>query len=63
MNISETLQEISIADAFALRLAELKRIDEESQRKTNETLKRIRKLISETEEICQDLERLESEEC
>ena len=53
----------SIADAFALRLAELKRIDEESQRKTNETLKRIRKLISETEEICQDLERLESEEC
>ena len=53
----------SIADTFAFRLAELKRIDEESQRKTNETLKRIRKLISETEEICQDLERLESEEC
>ena len=63
MNISETLQEISIAETFAIRLAELKRIDEESQRKTNETLQRIRKLISETEEICQDLERLENEEC
>lgn len=52
----------SIADAFAVHLAELKRINEESQRKTNETLKRIRKSISEIEEIRQDLARLESEE-
>ena len=46
---------------FAVRLDELKRIDEESQKQTKATLSRIRKLISETEEICQALTELESE--
>lgn len=44
----------SIADLFAARLQELQRIDEESNRKTQEALKRVRSLIKEFEEI--DLE-------
>ena len=46
---------------FAVRLEELKRIDEQSQRKTRETLSRIRQLIVETEDICQAITNLESE--
>jgi NTP pyrophosphatase (non-canonical NTP hydrolase) len=52
---------MSIAEMFAERLEELKRIDEQSQRKTQDTLKRIRKLIAETEEIHEALTNLESE--
>lgn len=52
---------MSVADMFALRLEELKRIDEQSQQKTQATLKRIRRLIVETEEICEALTNLESE--
>jgi len=46
---------------FTQRLEELKRIDEESQKQTKATLSRIRKLISETEEICKELTELENE--
>ena len=52
---------MSIAEMFALRLEELKRIDEQSQRKTQETLQRIRQLIVETEEICEAITNLEHE--
>ena len=52
---------MSIAETFALRLEELKRIDEQSQRKTQETLSRIRQLIVDTEEICQAITNLENE--
>ena len=40
---------MSIADMFAARLAELKRQDEESQRKTAETIARARQLIDDLE--------------
>jgi hypothetical protein len=46
---------------FAVRLEELKRTDEQSQRKTQETLSRIRQLIVETEEICEAITNLENE--
>ena len=52
---------MSITETFALRLEELKRIDEQSQRKTQETLQRIRQLIVDTEEICQAITNLENE--
>lgn len=52
---------MSIAEMFAVRLEKLKRIDEQSQRKTQETLSRIRQLIVETEEICQAITNLENE--
>jgi hypothetical protein len=52
---------MSIAEMFAARLEELKRIDEQSQRKTQETLSRIRQLIVETEEICEAITNLENE--
>lgn len=52
---------VSISETFAARLEELKRIDEESQKRTNATLSRIRKLISETEEICEAITNLENE--
>lgn len=52
---------MSISEVFAVRLEELKRIDEQSQRKTQETLSRIRQLIVETEEICQAIANLENE--
>lgn len=52
---------MSIAEMFAVRLEELKRIDEESQQQTKATLSRIRKLISETEEICEAITNLENE--
>jgi len=61
-NFTDSLEQtISVADSFAQRLEELKRIDEESQKRTKATLTRIRKLISETEEICQALTDLENE--
>lgn len=41
----------SIADMFAARLDELRRIDEESNRRTQELLNRTRALIKEIEEI------------
>jgi hypothetical protein len=44
----------SIADMFAARLEELRRIDEESNRRTQELLYRTRALIKEIEAI--DLE-------
>jgi len=44
----------SIADMFAADLAELMRIDEESNRRTQELLNRTRTLIKEIESI--DLE-------
>lgn len=44
----------SIADLFAARLQELRRIDEESNRRTQELLNRTRSLIQELEAI--DLE-------
>jgi len=40
---------MSIADIFAAQLAELKRQDEESQRKTAETIARARQLIDDLE--------------
>lgn len=43
-----------IADLFAAQLAELRRIDEESNRRTTELLNRTRELIKELEAI--DLE-------
>ena len=52
---------MSIAEMFALRLEELQRIDEQSQRKTQETLSSIRQLIVDTEEICQAITNLENE--
>lgn len=42
---------VSIADIFAARLDELKRKDEESQRKTQETLASLKGLIKELEEL------------
>ena len=59
--IMSTSELISIAETFTARLEELKRIDEESQKRTKATLSRIRKLISETEEICEELTKLENE--
>lgn len=44
----------SIADLFAADLKELQRIDEESNRRTQELIKRTRNLIKELEAI--DLE-------
>ena len=44
----------SIAEMFAADLAELQRLDEESNRKTQETIKRCRELIKQFEAI--DLE-------
>jgi hypothetical protein len=44
----------SVADLFAARLEELRRIDEESNRRTQDLLKRTRALIEEIEAI--DLE-------
>ncbi len=44
----------SVADMFASRLEELRRIDEESNRRTQELLNRTRALIQEIEAI--DLE-------
>ncbi len=41
----------SIADMFATRLEELRRIDEQSNRKTQELLNRTRALIKEIEAI------------
>ena len=52
---------MSIAETFTLRLEELQRIDEQSQRKTQETLSSIRQLIVYTEEICQAITNLENE--
>lgn len=52
---------MSISEMFAVRLEELKRIDEQSQQKTRETLSRIRQLIVETEEICEAITNLENE--
>lgn len=52
---------MSIAEMFAVRLEELKRIDEQSQRKTQETLSRIRQLIVDTEKICLAISNLENE--
>jgi hypothetical protein len=46
----------SIAEMFAADLAELQRIDEESNRKTQETLKRVRALIKEFESIDLEIE-------
>jgi len=52
---------MSISEIFAARLEELKRADEQSQRKTQETLSRIRQLIVDTEEICLSITNLENE--
>ena len=61
-NFANSLEDlISSVPNFTQRLEELKRIDEESQKRTEATLRRIRKLISETEEICQELTKLENE--
>ena len=54
-------QTMSISEIFAVRLEELKRADEQSQRKTQETLSRIRQLIVDTEEICLSITNLENE--
>lgn len=59
MNLENLI--MSIAEKFTARLEELKRIDEQSQRRTQETLSRIRRLIVETEEICEAITNLENE--
>jgi len=41
----------SIADMFRAQLDELKRRDEESQKKTQETLKSVRAMVKELEEL------------
>ena len=47
---------MSIADMFAAQLAELKRQDEESQRKTAETIARARQLIDDLEAMDRETE-------
>ena len=46
----------TIADIFAVQLAEIKRIDEESNRKTQALLERTRELIKEIESIDFEIE-------
>jgi len=46
----------TIADMFAVQLAEIKRIDEESNRKTQALLERTRELIKEIESIDFEIE-------
>jgi hypothetical protein len=46
----------TIADMFATQLAEIKRIDEESNRKTQALLQRTRELIKEIESIDLEIE-------
>ena len=46
----------TIAEMFAVQLAELKRIDEESNRKTQALLQRTRDLIKEIESIDLEIE-------